>query len=223
MKRWMIFLLIILSSPFSHAQGRAAYLEEVELFREDPDAIPMKDLQTMNQINGFDVRQEVPIVILINKSAEGPGAQRLHLYQYGIETANWKISTGRERLENSKNGRQYFSTTPSGWFYPHWAERNHWSNTWETDMEFAVFFNGGIAIHATTASHYRQLGQRASGGCIRLYRAHAEYIYSRILEEGKSPMPLFYRDGRVVLDSKGQIVRKANWRALFIVEDSAQD
>ena len=35
-------------------------------------------------------------------------------------------------------------------------------------MDYAVFFNGGIALHSTSKAAYSKLGQRASGGCARL-------------------------------------------------------
>ena len=47
-------------------------------------------------------------------------------------------------------------------------------------MPFAIFFNGGIALHSTTEGHYAQLGIKDSGGCSRLYRANAETLWAYV-------------------------------------------
>ncbi|MNL70470.1 L,D-transpeptidase catalytic domain [compost metagenome] len=45
-------------------------------------------------------------------------------------------------------------------------------------MEFAIFFNGGIALHAAHPELYKYLGRRASGGCVRQHYQDAEYLYN---------------------------------------------
>lgn len=122
------------------------------------------------------------LVIVVNKQAKGTGAQMLTVYENGVVKPlledgvlknSVKISTGREKKEKAKSGRIYISTTPVGFFRPERVYTMYYSNTWKADMPNAVFFCSkfgsqcGIATHATTKSHYAELGTRASGGCVR--------------------------------------------------------
>lgn len=93
------------------------------------------------------------------------------------------------------------------------------SDTWKAPMEFSVFFNGGVAIHATTPGYYGNLGRRASGGCVRLHRNNAQYVYERIQKEGQGLVPLINRDGTISRDRFGNMVRSVKWRTLIVVEN----
>ncbi len=105
-------------------------------------------------------------------------SQRALVYLDGELLFRWKVSTGREQMETAtKSGRKYFSATPVGTYRIHTRTLNHHSTLWDADMPFAQFFKGGVAIHATTPSHYAELGQRASGGCVRLRNTSAEKLY----------------------------------------------
>lgn len=122
--------------------------------------------------------QKYPVIVRINKSATGPYAQQAWIYEKGRLTRNYPVSTGREQWELAKSGREYFSITPTGYFHPKRYVRDHYSKTWQTNMEFAIFFNGGIALHAAHPELNRYLGRRASGGCVRQHYQDAEYIYN---------------------------------------------
>lgn len=128
--------------------------------------------------------QTYPLVIAVNKKAKGNGAQTLTMYEDGVKVLEQKISTGRETPEVAKSGRKYFSTTPKGYYRPTKVYTNYYSNTWKADMPNAVFFIGGIALHATTKSHYAELGTRASGGCVRLRLESSKLIREKVMETG---------------------------------------
>lgn len=49
-------------------------------------------------------------------------------------------------------------------------------------MPFAVFFNGGYAVHGTT--EVRRLGRPASHGCVRLQTANAAVFFSMASQAG---------------------------------------
>lgn len=125
------------------------------------------------------------LVIAVNKAAKGPEAQTLTMFENGIEIFKEKISTGRERQEKAKSGRVYISTTPKGYFRPTKMYRDYLSYTWNAPMPNAVFFIGGIAIHATTKSHYKELGTRASGGCVRTILETSKMIREKVMETGR--------------------------------------
>lgn len=125
------------------------------------------------------------LVIAVNKAAKGPDAQTLTMYENGVEILKEKISTGREKEEKAKSGRVYLSTTPKGFFRPTKIYRDYLSYTWNAPMPNAVFFIGGIAIHATTPSHYKELGTRASGGCVRTVNETSRLIREKVMDSGK--------------------------------------
>lgn len=192
--------------------------EEAGFPRTEMQHLPvLRSPDDFAQIEGIDLYKAFPLILVINKNASGPGAQRISVYENGIKTQEWKVSTGRERWELAKSGRRYFSVTPLGWYYPKTMSRDHWSHTWKVKMEFAVFFNGGVALHATTPDLYSRLGTRASGGCIRMEYQNAEYIFNRILAEGKGLVPYIRRDGSVYKDRRGNPQYTRNWKTLIAV------
>lgn len=147
------------------------------------------------------------LVIAVNKAAKGPGAQTLTMYENGVEILKQKISTGREKQEKAKSGRTYFSTTPKGFFRPKSIYRDYLSYTWNAPMPNAVFIVGGIALHATTASHYAELGTRASGGCVRLLLETSKFIREKVMDTGKGSQPGQYK---VVNEAKGRNIITGN-------------
>jgi hypothetical protein len=59
------------------------------------------------------------------------------------------------------------------------AEMVH-SNEYDVDMPWAMNYLSGHFIHATSQPFYKQLGQPASHGCIRLHRQDAHDLYGII-------------------------------------------
>ena len=68
-------------------------------------------------------------------------------------------------------------STPLGHYTIHEKSPDHWSKPYEVHMRWALFFDGGRAIHATFPSLYGMLGRPASGGCVRLTRSTAQALY----------------------------------------------
>jgi hypothetical protein len=63
------------------------------------------------------------------------------------------------------------------------------SYTWKAEIPNAVFFIGGIAIHATGKSQYQALGTRASGGCTTTTLAASKLIRSKMMDTGRGSQP----------------------------------
>lgn len=141
------------------------------------------------------------LVIAINKAASGPDAQTLTMYENGVEILKEKISTGREKQEKAKSGRVYVSTTPKGFFRPTKIYRDYLSYTWNAPMPNAVFFVGGIAIHATGHSSYKDLGKRASGGCVRTILETSKVIREKVMDSGRGSQSGQYK---IVNEAKGR-------------------
>ena len=72
-------------------------------------------------------------------------------------------------------------------FAPDSMEEMHYSSLYNNaPMPHSVFFNGNIAVHATSAANEALLGQPASHGCVRLSRADATIVFDLIRANGKS-------------------------------------
>jgi hypothetical protein len=125
------------------------------------------------------------VVIVINKAKAGAEAQTLKLFENGVEVMKIKVSTGKEERVVSTSGRTYVSTTPVGFYRPTKMYTDYLSYTWNAPMPNAVFFIGGIAIHATGTTNYSKLGTRASGGCVRTTLADSKKIRELVMESGK--------------------------------------
>ncbi|WP_413288538.1 L,D-transpeptidase [Bdellovibrio sp. HCB337] len=180
-------------------------------------------LEQHNRLAKIDLTQHFPVVILVNKATKGPSAQTMKVYHRGELVYQFLVSTGREKDELAKSGRRYFSTTPVGWFAPTKTYEKYFSNTWQAWMNYSVFFIGGIATHATTPDHYKELGTRASGGCVRLTEKNAKIVYDLILSEDKGEVPVFTRDGSIKTGLFGKIKTQESWNTLIIVEDNPKE
>ncbi len=98
--------------------------------------------------------------------------QKMVVYKNGFEKYSWPVSTAR---------RGYY--TPVGNYTAKWASKNHRSKKYDNaPMPFAIFFNGGYAVHATF--DLKRLGRPASHGCVRLHPDNAATFFSMALEEG---------------------------------------
>lgn len=92
--------------------------------------------------------------------------QRLYLYIDGVLTYTWKTSTGRWGNETPD-----FDTHPDGRIYKRYISTKYPEGDYNGlgNMPFAVFIEGGYAIHGTTRGSWGRLGSPASHGCIRLH------------------------------------------------------
>ncbi len=99
-------------------------------------------------------------------------SQRMHVYVNGSLRHVWSVSTGR---------RGY--PTPTGTFRPTRLERYWRSRKYNmSPMPHSIFFVGGVAIHGS--HHVRQLGRRASHGCVRLAPGNAARLFGLVRRFG---------------------------------------
>jgi len=176
---------------------------------------PLLEPRTPDEVlseSRVDVLREFPVVMVISK-----GSQTATVYHYGSRLRSFPISTGRERWERAKSGKVYFTTTPTGWFSPRRYIRHHFSTTWEAKMEYSIFFSGGVAVHATTPDHYRDLGRPASGGCVRMHKSDAEWFWDLSMSYRRANVPYFSRSGHLYKNRDGSIRRHRGNGTLFIV------
>ena len=98
--------------------------------------------------------------------------QRMIVVVDGAAIYSWPVSTARTGYE-----------TPAGSYFVQRMERMWYSRKYDNaPMPHALFFEGGLAIHATSAS--RQLGRPASHGCVRLSPSNARTLFELVREHG---------------------------------------
>lgn len=175
--------------------------------------------QVTFQSQSREVLRHFPLVVVVNKAAQGFDAQQAQIYVDGKHIATVAVSTGREKKETSKSGREYTTTTPVGWFSPTFQDKNYFSQTWQAPMPWSTFFKGGIAFHAALPAYFDKLGSRASGGCIRMMPQTAEWLFKAVQHYGKGTVPAFTRHGGLQRDANGNLVATTGWRTLIVVED----
>lgn len=98
--------------------------------------------------------------------------QIMHVRVDGVTKYRWDVSTGRAGY-----------TTPAGRYQPIRMHEKWYSRKYDNaPMPYAIFFNGGYAIHGTT--DLRNLGRVASHGCVRLHPENAATLFSLVKEIG---------------------------------------
>jgi lipoprotein-anchoring transpeptidase ErfK/SrfK len=99
-------------------------------------------------------------------------SQTMTVSQNGFVRYRWKVSTARKGY-----------VTPQGSWSAKWLSRDHRSRKYDNaPMPYAVFFNGGYAVHATF--DLKRLGRPASHGCIRLHPENAAEFFALASQYG---------------------------------------
>lgn len=99
--------------------------------------------------------------VVVNKRS-----QTMNVIVDGEHQYSWRVSTAR---------KGYY--TPSGTYYPYSLQPMHYSKKYDNaPMPYSIFFNGGYAIHGTSA--VSNLGRPASHGCVRLQTGNAATLYN---------------------------------------------
>lgn len=189
----------------------AAEVGTTESMDLSPQVEPFSPAQIYDTY-GVDVYSQFPVVIVVSKAS-----QTATVYHNGQHVNQFLVSTGRERYERAKSGRWYWTVTPTGWYSPQSYIRSHYSGTWDAIMEYSIFFTGGVALHATTPDHYKDLGHKASGGCVRMHKTNAIWFWNLSLSEKTANVPYFTRGGQLLKNRDGSIKRHAGSGTLIIV------
>lgn len=107
--------------------------------------------------------------------------QRMNLYIDGDLSETWKVSTGAIGHETPN-----FDTYPNGRIYDSYMSSKYPGGDYKGlgNMPYAVFINGGFAIHGTGKRNWSALGKPASHGCVRLHPENARRFNRRVREVG---------------------------------------
>jgi hypothetical protein len=102
------------------------------------------------------------VLVSINKAT-----QTMSVLVDGLERHHWAISSGT-------GGGPHDGTYRAGRMERKWFSRKY---NW-APMPHSIFFDGNYAIHGTY--HIKQLGRRASKGCVRLHPANAAKLFQLV-------------------------------------------
>lgn len=165
---------------FSQANDAAWNEGEVELFDvASPEEIAAELMdEDFGAVDALPTAGAPRLYVLVDKSK-----QRLWVFEDGVETGTWLVSTGTEKQKCAPS-RCYIARTPVGQWTPKRMYYNYTSNLWKARMDRAIFITGGIALHATFGENIALLGTRASGGCVRQSPENADKLYSMVKAYG---------------------------------------
>lgn len=198
------------------------------------------DLDVSFNLSTFESQpwtKEFRYVIVVNKANTGSEAQTIKVFEYGQLIRTDKVSTGRDGFERrGEHGSKAdsWTVTPTGYYVPNYLDIDHKSSAyggkWSwirggVKMPFAIFFNGGIALHQAPKGTEGALGTKASGGCVRLPGALASDLFYRIQETDGAKNPRFNTNGTAMLDKDGHQMysTKSGFSALIIVQNKIID
>ena len=209
-----------------------------------PMPVPVDNAYLQADAVAERVKESVPsqlfpyfdVYLYVSKAGHGAWAQHMFVYhrtdsgRLAFEET-FPVSTGRERSE------KYFTTTPAGLFEldPNRFDANHRSRRWHNaPMPWAMFLNytthnhlAGIALHSGVG-HVALLGQRASGGCVRMPPQKAEEYFHRFQASERGQVPVFAfdgaigttrTDGTVQQDPAGRPMMASGYKVLLIIQD----
>lgn len=105
--------------------------------------------------------------------------QHMELYVNGFLRNIWAVSTGV-----SGHGTPNFDRHPNGRIYDRYSSVKYPGGDYKGlgNMPYAVFIQGGFALHGTPQSNWSRLGSRASHGCIRMHPDNG-YVFNRLVRE----------------------------------------
>lgn len=105
--------------------------------------------------------------------------QLAYLYINGQHAETWKVSTGAVG-----HGTPNFDKHPNGRIYDQYSSSKFPGGDYQGlgNMPYAVFIEGGFAIHGTPAGNWSKLGTRASHGCVRSHPDNAR-TFNRLVRQ----------------------------------------
>lgn len=107
--------------------------------------------------------------------------QHAYLFVDGQLFGQWAVSTGQRGY-----GTPDFDRHPNGRIYERYSSKKYPGGDYNGlgNMPFAVFIEGGFALHGTPRGNWSKLGRRASHGCIRMHPNNAEIFNHLVRQAG---------------------------------------
>jgi L,D-transpeptidase catalytic domain len=227
-------------------QSERRKIPELRLMQA-PDQLPM-DLSPVEARMRARVPAELfgyfDLFLYVSKSTpdKGSWSQRMFVLAKQDDRTfkvlhNWPVSTGLEEPLVSPSGATLETDTPQGVFKLDRGRfyEDYTSRQWKAPMPNAMFFDwriegrtSGLAIHGTDDEGVKELGQRASHGCIRLSPENARTLFELIRDNYRGRVPVFSVDPRTgtmsttgdfVRDEAGDVKMTRGYKVLVYIED----
>jgi lipoprotein-anchoring transpeptidase ErfK/SrfK len=100
--------------------------------------------------------------------------QKMQVLVDGVPAYEWRVSTARKGF-----------VTPKGEYHPQDMYKRYYSHKYHNSpMPYAIFYNGGYAVHGTNA--VASLGKPASHGCVRLDTENAATLFALVSQHGRA-------------------------------------
>lgn len=133
---------------------------------EETGLNPILSNQTWSEIDALAPkcrRETCPLYLHVSRTK-----QMMQVYVNGVLQNEFATSTGKAGFATPN-----FDTNPNGRVYTIYSSTKY---PGYNNMPFAVFIQGGFAIHGAPGEEERDLGRVASHGCIRLKVSNAELV-----------------------------------------------
>lgn len=170
---------------------------------KDPDIAETDGLP--NPLDNHDFDSYNLIVVVSKKDDPYWGkAQTLRVYKRDVGLHYyWQVSSGQKGFE-----------TASGYFRPQAFSSRHWSGKYDAPMLWAVFFNGGMALHSSLDRQaLQEMGNAAaSHGCVHVEDYRAEELFHLVGQSGYGPVDVIDRASGRKTGAKAQ-----SYKTLIIV------
>lgn len=165
------------------------------------------------------------LVIIIDRSEKGtrPSSQTMRIF-YNERELEYPLGLdGNLRTEiKISTGAPGFGT-PVGYFRPDPKRifQRYVSQKYNAPMPYAIFFNGGVALHATAVSNYPFLGSRASHGCVRQTLEDSRWVFGLVKSTlAAAPgIPWISRNGDYTKTADGNFDIRPGYDTVIVVKE----
>ncbi len=170
---------------------------------KDPDLSETEGLPNPLKNHDFD---SYNLIVVISKKNDPYWGKAQTMRVYKRDTGlhyYWLISSGQKGFE-----------TASGYFRPQAFSSRHWSGKYDAPMLWAVFFNGGMALHSSLDRQaIQEMGNAAaSHGCVHVEDYRAEELFHLVGHSGYGSVDMIDRNTGRKTGSKVQ-----SYKTLIIV------
>lgn len=107
--------------------------------------------------------------------------QKLYLYMLGELKDSFAVSTGKGKYETPNMDMRPLGPVVTKYTSKKFPGGNYMQLG---NMPYAVFLQGGYAIHGTTTGNFAKLGTKASHGCVRVHPDNAKVLNSLVKTVG---------------------------------------
>ncbi len=148
-------------------------ITELDLYNLRHNLDYVKETKDNTATDGDCSGKDCPVYAHVNKKE-----QRLYLFLNGEPLDTFKTSTARSGYKTPD-----FNKKPDGRIYTKYSSHKYHGGDWNGlgNMPYAVFIEGGYAIHGATPGEIHELGKPASHGCVRLHPKNAK-LFNKLVK-----------------------------------------